>query len=106
MAEWVTVARTEEVPDGELSAATLDDLEIVLARIGGEYRALAGECTHAGCALAYDGELEGDSLTCQCHGSVFDVATGEATGPPATEPLAVYSVRVEGDEVQVERPAG
>ena len=106
MSDWVTVARTADVPDGELAAAPLDGLELVLASVGGEYRALAGECTHAGCALAYDGELEGGNLTCQCHGSVFDLSTGEAIGPPATEPLAVYRVRVEGEEIQVERPAG
>ena len=44
-----------------------------------------------GCSLADDGELEGDTVTCQCHGSVFDLSTGEAIGPPATEPVAVYS---------------
>jgi 3-phenylpropionate/trans-cinnamate dioxygenase ferredoxin subunit len=59
-----------------------------------------------GCSLADDGEPEGDSVTCQCHGSVFDLSTGEAIGPPATEPVAVYSVRVEGDEIQVARPVG
>jgi 3-phenylpropionate/trans-cinnamate dioxygenase ferredoxin component len=106
MSEWVTVATTDEVPDGELAAATLDGLQIVLANSGGEYRAFADECTHAGCSLAYDGELEGDNLTCQCHGSVFDLSTGEAIGPPATAPVAVYRVRVEGDEIQVARPAG
>jgi 3-phenylpropionate/trans-cinnamate dioxygenase ferredoxin subunit len=45
-------------------------------------------------------------MTCQCHGSVFGLSTGEAIGPPATEPVAVYSVRVEGDEIQVARPVG
>lgn len=45
-------------------------------------------------------------MTCQCHGSVFDLSTGEAIGPPATEPVSVYRVRVEDDEIQVARPAG
>lgn len=45
-------------------------------------------------------------MTCQCHGSVFDLSTGEAIGPHATEPVAVDSVRVEGDEIQVARPVG
>jgi 3-phenylpropionate/trans-cinnamate dioxygenase ferredoxin subunit len=106
MSEWVTVARTQDVPDGGLVAATLGGLQIVLANAGGEYRAFADECTHAGCSLAYDGELEGVSVTCQCHGSVFDLSTGEAIGPPATEPVAIYSVRVEGEEIQVARPVG
>lgn len=106
MSEWLTVARTQDVPDGGLAAATLDGVPIVLANAGGEYKAFADECTHAGCSLADDGELEADSVTCQCHGSVFDLNTGEAIGPPATEPVAVYRARVEGDEIQVARPAG
>jgi 3-phenylpropionate/trans-cinnamate dioxygenase ferredoxin component len=106
MHEWVTVARTQDVPDGELAAATLDGVRIVVANAGAEYKAVADECAHAGCSLADDGELEGDTVTCQCHGSVFDLSTGEAIGPPATEPIAVYSVRVEGDEIQVARPVG
>jgi 3-phenylpropionate/trans-cinnamate dioxygenase ferredoxin component len=106
MSEWLTVARTQDVPDRGLAAATLGGVQIVLANAGGEYRAVADECTHAGCSLADDGELEGDSVTCQCHGSVFDLSTGEAIGPPATEPVSVYRVRVADDEIQVARPAG
>ena len=106
MHEWVTVARTQDVPDGELAAVTLDGVWIVVANAGGECKAVADECTRAGCSRVDDGELEGDGVTCQCHGSVFDLSTGEAIGPPATEPVAVYSVRVEGDEIQVARSVG
>jgi nitrite reductase/ring-hydroxylating ferredoxin subunit len=45
-------------------------------------------------------------VTCGCHGSVFDLETGEAVGPPADQPLTLYEVRVEGDEVQVAAPSG
>jgi nitrite reductase/ring-hydroxylating ferredoxin subunit len=41
---------------------------------------------------------------CGCHGSIFDLTTGEAVGPPAEDPEPVYLVRVEGDEVQVAPP--
>jgi 3-phenylpropionate/trans-cinnamate dioxygenase ferredoxin component len=103
MSEWVTVARTQDVPEGELAAATLDGEQIALAKVGDEYLAIADECTHAGCSLAYEGELEDDRVTCQCHMSVFDLSTGEAIEPPATEALAVYRVRVEGDKILVAR---
>jgi nitrite reductase/ring-hydroxylating ferredoxin subunit len=61
MHEWVTVARTQDVPDGELAAATLDGVRIVVANAGGECEAVADECTHAGCSLADDGELGGEA---------------------------------------------
>ena len=46
MHEWVTVARTQDVPDGELAAVTLDGVWIVVANAGGECKAVADECTH------------------------------------------------------------
>ena len=72
-----------------------------MANVGGEYRAIGATCTHAGCNLALDGELEGDTVVCGCHGSIFDLASGEAVGPPAEDPVPVFQVRVEGEELQV-----
>jgi nitrite reductase/ring-hydroxylating ferredoxin subunit len=40
-----------------------------------------------------------------CHGSIFDLQTGEAVGPPAAQAVPVYEVRVEGNEIQVAVPA-
>jgi 3-phenylpropionate/trans-cinnamate dioxygenase ferredoxin subunit len=36
------------------------------------------------------------------HGSCFDLRTGEPTNLPATEPVSVYPVRVEGEDVYVD----
>ncbi len=38
---------------------------------------------------------------CQCHGSQFDIATGEALRGPATEALATYDVREQDGRIQV-----
>jgi nitrite reductase/ring-hydroxylating ferredoxin subunit len=103
MPEWVTVARTEDVPDGEMIGATVDGREVLVANVGGEYHAIGAVCTHEGGPLA-DGDLYGSTVTCPWHGSEFDVKTGEVETPPATEPEPVYDVRVEGDEIQVGRP--
>jgi 3-phenylpropionate/trans-cinnamate dioxygenase ferredoxin subunit len=48
-----------------------------------------------------DGELVDGQVQCLCHGSVFDLTTGEPTELPATEPIRVYPVRVEADDVFV-----
>ena len=49
------------------------------------------------------------TIECWLHGSCFDLRTGEPTNLPATEPVAVYPVRVEGEDVYVDtrstRPA-
>ncbi len=101
MSEWITVARTADVPEGAIVGAALEGEEVVVVNSGGSHRVLGAICTHAGCNLADDGELEDGSISCLCHGSVFDLESGAVTGPPAEEPLPVYEVRVEGERIQV-----
>lgn len=103
MTEWVTVASTDDLPEGELLGASLDDVQVLVANVGGEYRAVDDVCTHAGCSLS-DGWIEGDAIECACHGSVFDLRTGEVVQPPAGEPVPVYELRVEGEAIQIARP--
>jgi 3-phenylpropionate/trans-cinnamate dioxygenase ferredoxin subunit len=103
VAEWVTVARTDDLSPGEMTAATIDGLELLVAAIDGEYRSIGDVCTHEQCSLA-DGEIEDGTVRCLCHGSVFDLKTGEVVEPPATEDEPVYEVRVEGGEIQVAKP--
>ena len=42
------------------------------------------------------------TIECWLHGSCFDLRTGEPTNLPATEPVAVYPVRVDGEDVYVD----
>ena len=44
------------------------------------------------------------TLECWLHGSRFNLATGEPSGPPATVPVAVYPVKIDGDDVYVAVP--
>jgi len=46
-------------------------------------------------------EVYDHTVECWLHGSCFDLRTGEPTGLPATEPVPVYPVKIEGDEVYV-----
>ncbi len=41
-------------------------------------------------------------MECGCHGSRFVISTGENAAPPATDPLAVYSAAISGEDVLVE----
>ena len=100
MAEFVQAAKVGELSPGELKLVQEGDKEIVLLNVGGELYAVDNECTHAGCDLA-DGDLEGDILECACHGSKFNVKTGAVENPPAEEPVATYTVRIEGDDILV-----
>jgi 3-phenylpropionate/trans-cinnamate dioxygenase ferredoxin component len=62
--------------------------------------AIRDECSHASVPLS-EGEVEGRTIECWLHGSRFDLRTGEPTGMPATEPVPVYPVKIEGADVLV-----
>ena len=44
------------------------------------------------------------SLECWKHGSLFSLESGEALTLPATRPVPIYVVRVDGDDVFVDLP--
>jgi len=104
MAEFVTVARSEEVAEGTASAFVVGDDEVAVARVDGDLFAFSDICSHRRCNLSMGGEIEGTTIQCECHGSVFSMETGEVVNPPATEPIATFGVREVDGAVQVEQP--
>jgi 3-phenylpropionate/trans-cinnamate dioxygenase ferredoxin subunit len=101
MAEFVTVGKADEVGEGEAKSFAVKDEEIAVSRLNGSLYAFNDICTHRGCNLSMGGDIEGTTITCECHGSVFDMTTGEVVEGPATEPVATYEVREEGDDLQI-----
>jgi 3-phenylpropionate/trans-cinnamate dioxygenase ferredoxin component len=101
MAEFVTVGTAGDLSEGEMRAFEVGGRRVTVARVSGSLHAFDDTCTHRQCSLA-DGDLEEATVTCPCHGSQFDVTTGEVLNPPATEPVPVFPLRVEDDEIQVE----
>ncbi len=102
MGEWVTVGKTDDIPEGEATAFAVGGAEIAVARSGGTLYAFSDICTHRQCNLANGGEIDGSTIECECHGSVFDMGTGEVMEGPATEPIATFNVSDEGGELKVE----
>ncbi len=74
---------------------------VCIARSNGEVFAIDDVCSHADVALS-EGDVEDGTVECWLHGSRFDLRTGEATSLPATQPVPVFPVKVEGDEVLVD----
>jgi nitrite reductase/ring-hydroxylating ferredoxin subunit len=94
------VARSGQVPEGYIRRFYVDDLECAVARLNGTVHATSNYCTHLDCLLS-SGKVIDDGIRCSCHGSVFDLDTGDPIYPPATIPIQVYPVREEGGEVFV-----
>ena len=78
----------------------LDGTPISIVRTEGEVYAIYDVCSHANVSLS-EGEVEDHTIECWLHGSCFDLRTGKPTGLPATKPVPVYPVKIEGDDVLV-----
>lgn len=89
-----------ELREGGTHRVVLDGVPVCLVRTDGEVYAINDTCSHADVSLS-EGEVEGLTIECWLHGSRFDLRTGEPSGPPATVPIAVHTVKIEGDEVFV-----
>ncbi len=96
----MSVCTDSEVVEGRLLLTNPTDDGVVLTRFSGQIYAVSDTCTHEWCQLS-EGRLDDEQLVCSCHGSVFDITTGEVLLPPATEPLPTFPVRLSGDQVQV-----
>jgi nitrite reductase/ring-hydroxylating ferredoxin subunit len=100
VADFITVGSPDDVPDGEMRMFQVGGEDVAVANVDGEYFAFGDTCTHRQCSLS-EGDLEDTSVVCPCHGSTFDIKSGEVLAPPATEAIPVFDVRVEGGELQV-----
>ena len=101
MAEWTTVAESGDVEEGGLRHVDIRGEPVVVARRDGDLFAFEGYCTHEECPL-WEGEFVEHRIECYCHGSFFDIRTGEALVGPAVVSLETYPVREQDGEIQVE----
>jgi nitrite reductase (NADH) small subunit len=101
MAEFVKVAKTDEVAPGQGKMVEVSGKKIALFNVEGSFYGIDDTCTHRGGPLS-GGVLDGKQVTCPWHGAIYDVTNGEVLGPPAPKGVARYNVRVEGENIEVE----
>jgi 3-phenylpropionate/trans-cinnamate dioxygenase ferredoxin subunit len=99
----IRVCSVEDVKPDSAIRVEAGGHRIALVRVGDDaWYALGDRCSHAEASLAggevWPAECE---IECPKHGSAFSLKTGEPLTLPATQPVPVYKVRVEGDDVMV-----
>ena len=97
---FARAANVSDIPDDGTLGVEISGEPVCLIRTGGEVFAMRDVCSHAEVPLS-EGEIYDHTVECWLHGSCFDVRTGRPTGPPATEPVPVYPVKIDGDDVYV-----
>ena len=103
--ERVRLTPVDDLKPGDARRFDVGEHRIALVRIGDDFYAIGDRCSHADYSLA-EGEVypEEREIECWKHGSTFSLETGEPQTLPATKPVPVYTVRVEGGDVSVVLP--
>ncbi len=98
---FMRACATADIPKTNVIAAVVDGVELAIVRADGQYYAIEDMCSHAEIPLS-EGEIEGTTIECWLHGSRFDLLTGHPTGLPATRPVPIYPVKIDGEDILVD----
>ena len=101
MAGFEKVAQTGDISSGQCKQIDVGGKKIALFNVDGTYHAIDDTCTHVGGPLS-EGSIAGNVVTCPWHGATFDVTSGSTLGGPAPSGVSCYTVRVTGDEIELE----
>ncbi|MGZ6371988.1 MAG: Rieske (2Fe-2S) protein [Candidatus Limnocylindria bacterium] len=95
---YARVLQASELRDGELIPVEINGRPVVLVRHAGDFYAVQNNCSHKDFPLSEAGfDPRDEVLVCAWHGGCFDLRTGVAVVPPATDPVEIFPVRVSTD---------
>ncbi|MEO7993012.1 MAG: non-heme iron oxygenase ferredoxin subunit [bacterium] len=109
---FIALAAISEIPPGEGRGYVSGKWRIALFHVrekplfGAErsrFYALEDTCSHSFSPLSY-GAVKHGRVACPLHGAAFDLKTGRACSPPATEGVRSFQVRIVGDQIEVGLP--
>lgn len=100
---WVRACDLTQIESGRPAHLDVAGYPVCLVRAAGTVYAFRDECTHESVLLS-EGELADGAIECWLHGSRFELATGRALSPPATRPVDVIAVQVDGRDVYIHLP--
>ena len=89
--------QTSEIPVG--GGKVFDAQKVVVTQpTAGDFKAFSAICTHQQFLV---GNVQGGTINCLHHGSMYDMSTGAVVGGPAPAPLPAKTVTVSGDTLTV-----
>jgi 3-phenylpropionate/trans-cinnamate dioxygenase ferredoxin subunit len=103
----VRVCAVTDVPVNAVRRFEVGPEPVAVVHLDDGWYAIGDTCTHQRVSLS-EGEIDPDTREIECwkHGSCFSLVDGKPSSLPATRPVAVYGVRVDGDDVLVATPDG
>ncbi|HYX79605.1 MAG TPA: Rieske 2Fe-2S domain-containing protein [Actinomycetota bacterium] len=102
---WTPIGDLDDLQERVATRRRVGDVDVMLYRDRDRVRAIADRCGHRGCSLS-EGEIDGATVTCACHGSVFRLADGEVLQGPATGPQTAFETRTRDGVVEIREKRG
>ena len=88
------ICALDELEVNQAVKIEIDGVAIALVRdAAGDVFAIGDTCTHGDISLS-EGFVEGQTLECWAHGSMFSLTTGKPLSLPAYDPVPVYTVEL------------
>jgi 3-phenylpropionate/trans-cinnamate dioxygenase ferredoxin subunit len=99
------VCTAADVPVGEARRFEVGRLPVAVVHLDDGWYALGDTCSHQKVSLS-EGEVHPGRHEIECwkHGSCFSLVDGKPSSLPATRPVPVFEIRLEGDDVVVVTP--
>ena len=88
----IDVCAIEDLPDGEVAVVEVPGFgRIAVFNTEGGLYGIEDRCSHQEAWLS-DGFLDGCAVECPLHASLFDLKTGEPSGPPAQLAIRTFAI--------------
>jgi nitrite reductase/ring-hydroxylating ferredoxin subunit len=99
----LAICRTAEVLEGEFATRIVAENNVAYAvyRLGDRYFVSIDLCTHGPGSLG-EGLIIGEEIECPFHQGRFHIPTGKPTLAPCTDPVAVWTVHRDGDQIWID----
>jgi 3-phenylpropionate/trans-cinnamate dioxygenase ferredoxin subunit len=98
----IRICKVADIPAGKAIRVKIGDQAIAIVHTqAGAIKAINDTCSHGEISLS-EGFVDGDTIECWAHGAKFSLDTGAALSLPAFEPVEVYPIILEGDEIYLD----
>ena len=97
---WTEAAAFDSIPDGGVRCIEIGEQHVLLHRSGSDVYAIGAVCSHAAGPLE-EGKIDGHTVQCPWHDSVFDLRNGKVVHGPSVHPQPRYETRVRDGKVEV-----
>ena len=97
----IKVLNISELENNQSTVVNVNDKEIAVFNVEGEFFAIDDRCSHADESLS-EGEVYDCKVECPAHGAEFDLKTGEALTPPASKSVSCYHTSTDESSIYIE----